>query len=252
MEGSIQYMCRDTLIVCPVYNEKSYLQSFCERLRMHCTSDVLFIDDGSTDESGEILKKLKPGWNVPSIALTTHSFRRGYGAALMTGFQYALSNEYNKVVTIDADLQHQPEDICRFINALDLYDVVLGSRYSDESSSASVPRSRFLINRYISAMLNRYVGATFSDPFCGFRGYKTGYLAGIRLREQSYGICLEMLMEMIRTRATYCEIPVACIYIDGSRSFHNGLNDPLKRLDYYKKIVWIKLQELKRDRITVL
>jgi hypothetical protein len=101
-------------------------------------------------------------------------------------------------------------------------------------------------------MLKRYIGAVFSDPFCGFRGYRTSYLAGIRLREQSYGICLEMLMEIIRRGADYCEIPVACIYVDGSRRFHDGLNDPVKRLDYYKKIVRVKLQELERDRIAAL
>jgi dolichol-phosphate mannosyltransferase len=245
-------MCQDALVICPVYNEKAYLQSFCERLRIHCASDVLFINDGSTDGSGEILRKMEQRCNIPRISLVTHPFRRGYGAALLTGFQYALSNDYHKVVTLDADLQHQPEDICRFVSALDLYDVALGSRYSDERSAVSIPRSRFLINRYISAMLKKYIGATFSDPFCGFRGYRMGYLEGIHLREQSYGICLEMLMEMIRSTATYCEIPVACIYVDDSRRFYDGLNDPLKRLNYYKKIVWNKLQELKRDRITAL
>jgi dolichol-phosphate mannosyltransferase len=219
---------------------------------MYCNSDVLFIDDGSTDGSGEMLHKIKLGWNIPRVALIVHPFRRGYGAALLTGFQYALKGRYSKVITLDADLQHQPEDICRFVSALDLFDVVLGSRYSDESTAASVPRSRFLINRYISAMLKKYIGASFSDPFCGFRGYRAGYLAGIRLHEQSYGICLEMLMEMIHCGANHCEIPVACIYVDSSRRFHDGLNDPLKRLDYYKKIVWNKLHELERDRIVAL
>jgi dolichol-phosphate mannosyltransferase len=248
----------DTLVISPVYNERQTLRRFYEQLRESCPWDILFVNDGSSDGSEKILKKI----NLNSIQrdhitldpincnvnIISHHSRIGYGAALSTGFRYAINHEYDKVVTIDSDLQHRPEDISRFVYELDKYDVVLGTRYQNVHNSLSTPITRYIINRYISGLLNRYFQVDFSDPFCGFRGYRTSFLKKVRLHEKSYGVCLEMLVEMIRIEAYFCEIPVDLIYFNRPRTFQDGLNDPAKRIDYYNSILWNRRNELEKDK----
>lgn len=240
----------DTIIICPVFNERSTLGTFMSRLSRSTGVDILFVDDGSTDESTEIIEG-----NAERIGgrvhLICHPTRRGYGAALISGFQAALRRGYRRVITLDTDLQHRPEDIHSFEKALEYHEVVLGTRYSDACRISSIPRSRYLINRYISGMLRRDFSACFSDPFCGFRGYRRSFLRRINLCEQSYGICLELLLEIIRIGTEYGEIPVDMIYLDDTRNFMDGLDDPLKRLDYYRGVIRRSMGNTEERRVAV-
>jgi len=225
-----------TLILCPVHNESGTLTRFIRRLYERTEASVLFIDDGSTDNSARII------WDESKnmgerVHLLRHPVRRGYGAALISGFQTALQCGCENIITIDTDLQHQPEDIHRFERALEYSEVALGTRYSESSTIQNVPRSRYLINRYICGLFRKRFEVCFSDPFCGFRGYRRSFLKNITLFEQSYGICLEVLLEMIRTGASYDEIPVDMIYLDEGRQFMDGLDNPLMRLDYYRDVI---------------
>jgi dolichol-phosphate mannosyltransferase len=227
---------KDAVVVCPVYNESSHLAAFLERFREHCSLDALFINDGSVDGSECIIESAASSMDG-RIEILNHTTRRGYGAALKTGFEVALCRGFKKVITIDADLQHRPEDIGAFLAALDRFDVVLGTRYMRSVETFRPPRSRYLINRYISRMIEKFSGVAFSDPFCGFRAYRSSFLRRIRLEEQSYGICLEMLLEIIRVQSGYSELPIELIYVDSTRVFLDGLDDPLKRLDYYRNVI---------------
>jgi dolichol-phosphate mannosyltransferase len=181
------------------------------------------------------------------VYLLHHPERRGYGAALASGFRFAIRHEYESAITIDADLQHRPEDISRFERALQYDDVVLGSRYSKTNTEFRAPRARYLINRYISRLLQIKLSVSFSDPFCGFRGYRRSFLERIQLSEASYGVCLEMLLEIIRIGAGYCEVPIDMIYLDEPRQFMDGLENPVFRLDYYKRIIRDKLLTMKEQ-----
>lgn len=225
-----------TLILCPVYNESETLSRFMGRLFERTEASVLFIDDGSTDNSADIV------WDESKnigerVYLLRHPVRRGYGAALISGFQTALQRGYENIITIDTDLQHRPEDIYRFESALEYSEVALGTRYGESFNMQNVPRSRYLINRYISGLFRKRFEVCFSDPFCGFRGYRRSFLKNINLFEQSYGICLEVLLEIIRTGVSYDEIPVDMIYLDKGRQFMDGLDNPLMRLDYYRNVI---------------
>jgi hypothetical protein len=100
-------------------------------------------------------------------------------------------------------------------------------------------------------MFEREFSIRFSDPFCGFRGYRASFLRSIELSEQSYGVCLEMLLEIVRARVDFCEIPVDLIYLDESRKFLDGLTDPLKRLDYYRGIIRRGKENLYKRGVTV-
>jgi len=221
------------LALCPVYNERDFLEKFYARLRAHYDGDVLFVDDGSTDGSGQILRQMCDQGTL----LLRHPARIGYGAALRSGFECALKNNYEKIVTLDADLQHDPGEIAIFLRMLAEYEVVLGSRYMRGVARTDAPPERIVINRYISGLMRVLFSVAYTDPFCGFRGYRGSFLKKVRLRENGYGLGLEILIELVRTATPFREIPVEAIYVNSQRAFLDGLDDPRRRLLYYLDIV---------------
>ena len=140
---------KKNLVVCPVYNEQETIGLFYQNLRKHYHQDVLFIDDGSIDESRDFVVAVKD----KDTFVIQHPSRYGYGAALLSGFGFALQRDYERIITIDVDLQHDPIHISAFFRALLECEVVLGSRYISIDKYLDVPRTRLLINRYIANLL---------------------------------------------------------------------------------------------------
>jgi glycosyltransferase involved in cell wall biosynthesis len=233
---------KNTVVICPVYNEEDTLNEFYYNLRNYYNGDVIFINDGSTDNSGVYLKNIID----EKCVVIEHFGRKGYGAAIITGFNRALCNGYESFITIDADLQHDPKHIASFVEALSKYDVVLGSRYlNDGLLKHNVPEHRFIINRYIRDVLHKVFGYEFSDPFCGLRGYRASFLKKIDFIDKSYGIALEFLLEIVKNSAEYIEIPVKGIYLNNYRVFWDGLNNPRERLIYYLNVITNKRKTMR-------
>ena len=237
-------MIKNTLVICPVYNEGTYLEEFYYQLRNSYSNDVLFVDDGSMDKGRNFLLKIKD----KDTLIIRHPRRYGYGAALLSGFKFANDTGYKRIVTIDVDLQHNPVHISRFLRKLVDFDIVLGSRYIRIDRYIEVPRSRLIINKYISKLIKLLFGVYFTDPFCGFRGYRDSFLKNVCLKEQSYGLSLEILLEIIRTKISFKEIPIEAIYFNPKRKFLDGLDEPYKRLLYYLEIVSRKRRDIENEK----
>ena len=231
---------KDRLVICPVYNEESYLRDFYAILRKNYTADVLFINDGSSDKSGEILQ----AFSNKQTFLISHSQRLGYGASLSSGFSFALEAGFKRIVTVDADLQHDPEDIDMFFRALIEVEVVLGSRYIRINQCLRVPRDRLIINRYILNLIKVLFSLNITDPFCGLRGYRDSFLKRACLREKGYRFGLEILLELVKTGADFKEIPIEAIYFNPGRKFGQGLDNPQTRLLYYLEVIARKKREI--------
>ena len=182
------------------------------------------------------------------IFLLQHPERFGYGASLISGFRFARENSYKKILTIDVDFQHNPERIPQFLRELNDYEVILGSRYIRIDRYFNVPRTRLLINKYISSLISLLFSVNFTDPFCGFRGYRSSFLEKADLEETSYGLAIEILLEVIRTKAHFKEIPVEVIYNNDSRTFLDGLDDPRRRLLHYLEVIAWKRRKLIQER----
>jgi len=114
-----------TLILIPAYNEELTVGSVVALARKY--GDVLVVDDGSTDRTSEIAQRA-------GAVVIRHPVNRGKGAALKTGFEYALSREYEVVVTLDADGQHNPDEIPLLMEPIirGEADLVIGSRYLND------------------------------------------------------------------------------------------------------------------------
>ena len=110
------------LTALPVYNERKHVGPVLDETLRH-SPHVLVVDDGSTDGTADLLAERG------DVGVVTHSRNKGYGAALLSAFRYAIQEEFDVLVTIDCDGQHEPKRIPELVEACRDADVVSGSRY---------------------------------------------------------------------------------------------------------------------------
>ena len=169
------------------------------------------------------------------IQVVTHEENRGYGAALLTAFDYAVRNGYDKLVTIDCDGQHEPMRIPEFFDACagDV-DIVSGSRYLKQfEGDSQPPEQRRRVNEQVTAELNRRLGLSLTDAFCGFKCYRVVALPNLKISEPGYAMPLEVWVQAAHAGLKIVELPVPLIYLDEKRSFGGVLDDAQTRLEYY-------------------
>src|SRR5262249_9129835 len=150
--------------------------------------NILVVNDGSTDHTARILKRFGRGkqllnFGQVKLDVITHPVNQGYGAALISAFQYALAHDSEVLVTMDCDGQHEPHRIGVLLEALDKEtDIVSGSRYlRDFRQDTAPPRDRQQINRAITSELNERFGLQLTDAFCGFKAYRVEALRRLNI-----------------------------------------------------------------------
>src|SRR5262245_2803580 len=219
------------LTALPVYNEVTHVNPVLDEVIRYAT-DVLVVDDGSTDGTAEILAQRG------DVDVVTHDTNRGYGAALKTAFDYAIRFRYDVLVTIDCDGQHEPQRISQLVAACRDADVVSGSRYlRNESQASAAPPERRKINNQITHELNQCLGLSLTDAFCGFKAYRVAALAELTITEPGYGMPLEFWVQAAHHGLRIIEVPVPLIYLEEERSFGGSLDDGRKRLEYYHEVL---------------
>ena len=219
------------LTALPVFNEASHVNPVLDEVVRYAT-DVLVVDDGSTDGTSELLSQRN------DVDVIRHERNRGYGAALKTAFDYAIRFRYDVLVTIDCDGQHEPQRIAQLVAACRDADVVSGSRYlRNENEAVHAPPERRKINREITCELNRCLGLSLTDAFCGFKAYRVAALAELSISEPGYGMPLEFWVQAAHHGLRIVEVPVPLIYLEEERSFGGSLDDGRKRLEYYHQVL---------------
>src|SRR3954464_13985275 len=154
------------LTATPVYNEARHVEAVLAEVRRY-SPRILVVNDGSTDRTAELLAR------QPGLELITHPTNRGYGAALLSAFAYALGQDVEVLVTMDCDGQHEPARIPVLLEAIHDADIVSGSRYlRDFRQDTAAPEDRARINRMITAEINDRTGLAITDAFCGFKAYR--------------------------------------------------------------------------------
>lgn len=219
------------LTALPVFNEVRYVNSVLDQVRTY-SEHVLVVDDGSSDGTAELLAARD------DILLVTHPVNRGYGAALRTAFQTAISRRFDVLVTIDCDGQHEPQRIPEFVTACQDVDIVSGSRYLELFPGDSLPPAeRRWINQQITETLNQQLGLQLTDAFCGFKAYRVEALRRLRLTEDGYAMPLELWVQAVTKGLTIRELAVPLIYLDENRSFGGNLDNARTRLEYYRSVL---------------
>lgn len=156
------------LAVVPAYNEAPTVGRVIRSLAEHAPHfDVLVVDDGSTDRTAELAERA--GARVLRLP-----FNLGIGGAVQAGFAFARDNDYRLLVQVDADGQHDPQEIRRLERALDgdpHVDMICGSRFLTSDYRYPAPVSRRTGIHIFAYILSRVVGQRVSDPTAGFRLY---------------------------------------------------------------------------------
>jgi glycosyltransferase involved in cell wall biosynthesis len=227
------------LTAIPVFNEERHLEAVLEEVRRYAT-DILVIDDGSTDGTAEILSR------HPDIAVLAHAQNRGYGAALISAFARAVDSDYDVLITMDCDGQHEPSRIPVLLEALDSKtDIVSGSRYLRDfrQTTLPTPQDRRQINQIITSELNDTLGIHITDAFCGFKAYRRAALEKLHITETGWGMPLQLWVQAAFHCLRIKEVGVPRLYLDPNRSFGGGLDDASERLAYYRRVIEDALAE---------
>lgn len=222
--------CR-ALTALPVFNEAKHVDRVLD-LVVRQGTDVLVVDDGSTDGTDAILAARS------DIAVASHAKNQGYGAALRTAFAYALEHRYDVLVTIDCDGQHEPQLIPDFVAACVDQELVSGTRYLQQFQGDSAPPpERLRINRLITTEINQRLGLSLTDAFCGFKAYRVPALAGLRITNTGYAMPLELWVQAVALKWRIRELAVPLIYLDEARSFGGALDNADTRLRHYLQVL---------------
>lgn len=230
------------LVVIPAFNEASTIGSIVKHVRVvEPRVAVVVIDDGSTDATATVARSA--GAQVVRLP-----FNMGYGVALQTGYKYALREGYDCVVQLDADGQHEPEDIPALLEVIERReaDVALGSRFIRERTyrPAVARRIGMRLFRFLAFALT---GVRFSDVTSGFQALSHDLLRFFATeRYPSDYPDADVLIMLKRAGFTVKEIPVRMYQKDRARSMHSGL-----RPIYYvfKMLLSISLTPLRREVI---
>jgi len=197
------------LTAIPIYNEERHLEHVLREVR-RSSPHILIVNDGSTDRTGELLAA------QTGIAVVTHPQNRGYGAALISAFDYVKEHaEYDVLVTMDCDGQHEPGRIPVLLEAIHDADIVSGSRYlRDFRQDGAAPQDRRHINQEITAELNARFGLHITDAFCGFKAYRREALAALHITETSWGLPLQLLVQAAHAGPPAPQVRVPPLYPD--------------------------------------
>ncbi len=188
--------------IIPFYNEKDFLfDVVTETLKF--VDNVIAVNDGSTDGSEETII------NMERVKVISLSRNYGKGFALQTGFNECIKNNYNAVITLDADKQHEPAYIPNFIFLLNSFDVVIGNRLNN---TKDMPIQRILSNSITSLLLTLKTGKKIIDSQCGYRAYKTDVLKRVKSFSSGYEAESEMIIYCSRADFRIGFVDISTIY----------------------------------------
>jgi len=219
------------IVTIPVFNEQKYVAKVLEEVR-HYAKQVLVIDDGSTDDTPMLLAK-------QPVDVIRHAENRGYGRSIRDAFRYAQCYQYDWLITMDCDEQHEPESLPDFYDAIsqDDSDIISGSRYLlDARCGDPPPPDRRAINGQITEMVNRCLGLSLTDAFCGYKAYRVSALKHMHIDESGYAVPLQAWVMAAAAELRITEVPINLIYNDPNRSFGGPLDDADHRLKHYKQV----------------
>jgi glycosyltransferase involved in cell wall biosynthesis len=191
--------------IIPALNGAAHLPALLEAIRrIQPGVDLLVVDDGSTDGTGEVARRL-------GAEVVTHPVNRGKGAALATGFARALELGWEWAWTLDADGQHLPAEMQRFRDAAagGGWDVVVGSRMD---VPVGMPWIRRATNRFTSAVVSALAGQRIPDSQCGYRLFRVAKLRGLRLVTSRYDTESEILVRLARRGCRIGAAPISSVY----------------------------------------
>ncbi|OQY26821.1 MAG: dolichyl-phosphate beta-D-mannosyltransferase [Candidatus Cloacimonetes bacterium 4572_55] len=203
------------LIITPTYNEKDNVREIVTAaLDQDSRIDVLVVDDGSPDGTGDIVEEMRK--TEPRIHCLHREGKLGLGTAYLAGFKYALERDYDFIFEMDADFSHDPKFIPDFLEKIDQgYDLVVGSRYVHGVTVVNWPIKRLLLSYYANVYARLVTGLPLMDGTGGFKCFRRCVLEAIhldRVHSNGYSFQIEMSYRAWSRGFRVAEIPI--IFVD--------------------------------------
>ena len=204
-----------TVIGIPAFNEEKNIASIILKLKK-VTDHIIVCNDGSTDMTEEISKKL-------DVVVITHSRNMGYGSAIRSIFLKAKELDADTLVTFDADGQHRVEDIQSVTQPIidNKADIVIGSRFLENKSD--IPEYRKFGIKIITKITNSSLKEKLTDSQSGFRAYSKNVLKNITPSESGMGVSTEILIKASNAGHKIAEVPITIMY-GSDTSTHNPVS----------------------------
>jgi glycosyltransferase involved in cell wall biosynthesis len=219
-----------TVAVIPAYNESGTIASVVTGASEH-VDEVVVVDDGSEDETADVARE-------HGATVVQHVVNTGVGGAVRTGYRYAIRHDYDFVVQIDGDGQHDPAYVPMLLDAAEDHDMVIGSRYLNESyREYSAVRQAGI--SFFTFVVNSLGGLDITDVTSGFRVYRVSTLAEIIHRSDDHW-AVEQTLEAARNgqRITECSVEMPTRSEGESQfSLETLLLYPIRMLDVVVRVL---------------
>jgi dolichol-phosphate mannosyltransferase len=210
-------MTTKVLVVVPTYNESESIRTLLDRIGKVRNSladrfalDLLIVDDNSPDKTSDIVQSLNLNW----VNILRKPKKSGLGPAYLSGFKWGLDKGYEKLMEMDADLSHQPEQISDLLAAAKTADLVIGTRWMPGGKVENWPAHRQLISKagtkYASIMLRM----KYKDLTSGFRVLDSQFLRSLNFDEittKGYGFQIEMALIAFKKGFKIAQVPITFI-----------------------------------------
>ena len=239
---------KKNLCIIPIWNERIHLLKLLKNLKKFKSKykvDCLFINNGSTDSSDELIK---------SFNFKMHSFKenKGVGYALLWGLKYANKKKYNVVIHLAGNNKMRPNEIDRFLDKIyiDNFDFVNGSRYKSGSINKNLPLFRDFFINYYAVIINFLYESNITDTTCGFRAFKVKKFKKIinilNFRNYfTYGYEYAFYGFVLKHKNTIksTEVPASMIYNKNSK------HTKIRLKDWFTILIYWLLPYFRNDKI---
>jgi glycosyltransferase involved in cell wall biosynthesis len=213
-------MTERALVLIPSFNAAKTVGNVVREAKQY-VPDVVVINDGSRDDTAAVA-------HTAGAEVVDHPQNRGKGGALKTGFAYAIQHGYDVVITLDADGQHLPREIPKFLRSREetKADLIIGGR--SHLFDQMLPRRR-LANRFSAWTIAKASKTGITDSQSGFRLYSAKMLRNVRLRTEGFDLESEVIVRAGVGGFKVITIPIDLGFVDGiSTSHYKPLKDTLR------------------------
>lgn len=209
-------------VVIPAKDEDNYISSLIEQIQTLGYRNIIVVNDQSTDRTAQLAEA------HDDVIVLDHVINLGAGASTQTGIAYAVGKNADIIVTIDADLQHNPQDISKLISHMVDHgaDLVIGSRFIQPKNE--IPKSRIFYNKVGNIVSYFLTGVNLTDSQSGLKAISQKLSRKLDLNYDGFEFCMEIIKQAHMNSAKIDEIPVDVRYTDATtkkgQNFRSGLN----------------------------
>ena len=198
------------IVITPTYNESKNILVLIKKIKkIDSDLHILVIDDNSPDNTAELVKQFANDRN--DIFIINRKAKLGLGTAYITGFKWAIKNNYNFVIQMDADLSHDPKELAVMLEKIKNYDLIIGSRYINGVNVINWPMSRLLLSYFANIYSRLITGVPVFDLTGGYKCYKIETLKKMpfkSIKSEGYSFQIETTFYAWLNKFLIKEIPI--------------------------------------------